>query len=930
MTRNSQTSRPAQKDDLRGSRWIWYAGADPAGYNQTACFRKEFTVRGRQEARLRIVADSWYRVRLNGVWIHDGPARAYPEELVYDEHDCTAALRRGKNRIEVIVRYFGCGTFHQIPCQGGLRAALQLKDETVIGTDASWQSAPLPGWRRWTPKISIQMEPVEEYDARLADKLDWRPSVELARPGVALSPRGTGLLTRVPRRPVGPPQAMVTATVRPQEVVPVTRIAHPGVVEANHYTSRPVVLGAVLEVRRAGTYDFSGGPWAVAIDGRAVRPGPVKLRGGRHTVLFFCTALFYGHEKDVPFPRRHWPGAMWGPWMVAVAPDFLFLGNDVSWMSFPDKKARALEVLWQRWIRRHSGAWQRPDQALSLPAEKREIPADQLFLGDFAADFAARRPRTRATARLEGKKVYPSSAGEVELRFDFGRQVCGYFDFVLQAEAGVTVDLNAVEYIAPDGAIQHTFPNNRNGLRYITKRGVNRFTSLKRRSGRYLFMTLRGQKAPVVVKSLRLIESTAPVRPVATFRCSDPLLEKAWSMSERTLQLCMEDTFTDCPLYEQTLWIGDARNEALYAWTVYDSSDVAARGLELGAQSLGRFPMVGCQVPSAWECLLPAWSFLWGMQVWEHYFFGGDKRLLRRLWPAVWRNLEGARRQTDRHGLFSGPFWNLLEWAPIDHDHQTVLHNSMLLVGALRAGEKCATVLGETAAAAELGRRRAKLTKALNRLWNPRSGSYPDALLDRTGAPSRKTCQHTSMLAIMCGVARPEIARQALRNLRQPPRGMTRVASPFAMQFFYEALEEAGEFDAIVDSIREKFGPMAAAGADTVWEMFPGADFETRGFPTRSHCHAWASSPLYFLHRIVLGIRPTAPGGRAFTVSPWINGLDSAAGATATPHGPVNVAWRRAGGKLVVNITAPRGVRVKFVGNRTHTQSVRMQVRRSE
>ena len=220
--------------------------------------------------------------------------------------------------------------------------------------------------------------------------------------------------------------------------------------------------------------------------------------------------------------------------------------------------------------------------------------------------------------------------------------------------------------------------------------------------------------------------------------------------------------------------------------------DVAARRLELGAQSLGRFPMVGCQVPSAWECLLPAWSFLWGMQVWEHYFFGGDKRLLRRLWPAVWRNLEGARRQTDRHGLFSGPFWNLLELAPIDHDHQTVLHNSMLLVGALRAGEKCATVLGETAAAAELGRRRAKLTKALNRLWNPRSGSYPDALLDRTGAPSRKTCQHTSMLAIMCGVATPEIARQALRNLRQPPRGMTRVASPFAMQFFYEALEEAG------------------------------------------------------------------------------------------------------------------------------------------
>jgi alpha-L-rhamnosidase len=914
---------------MRDSRWIWCAGVDPEGYNQTVLFRKDFSVRRRQSARLRIVADSWYRVWLNGVWIHDGPGRAYPEELVYDEHDGTAALAAGKNRIEVIVRYFGCGTFHQIPRQGGLRAALQLGDGTVIGTGASWQAAPLRAWRRWVPKISIQMEPVEEYDARLADDVDWRPAVESGRTGVTLSPRRTPSLTRVPRRPVGSPQAVATVAVRPHVVVPVTRIAHPGVVEANHYTSRPVVLGAVLEVGRSRTYDFSGGPWAVAVDGHAVPRSRVKLRTGRHTLLFFCTA-FYGHEKEVPFPWKQMPGATWGPWTAVVAEDLVFRGNDIRWMAFPDKKARALEARWRRWIRRHSTAWPQPDQPLRLPASVRDLPAAQLFLGDFAADFAAGRPRARAKARLEGQKIHPSPAGDVELRFDFGRQVCGYFDFVMAAEAGVTVDLNAVEYITPTGVIQHTSPGNRNGLRYITKRGLNRFTSLKRRSGRYLFVTLRNQRSPVEIKSLRIIESTAPVRPAASFRCSDPVLEKAWSMSERTLQLCMEDTFTDCPLYEQTLWIGDARNEALYSWTVYGTPEVATRGLELGAQSLARFPLVGCQVPSAWECLLPAWSFLWGLQVWEHYFLGGDKRLLRRLWPAVWRNLEGARRLTDRSGLFSGPFWNLLEWAPIDHDHETVLHNSMLLAGALRAGENCAAVLGESAAAAELRRRRAKLTRALNRLWDPLLGSYPDALLDRTGTPSRKTSQHTSMLAVMCGVATPAIARQAVRNLLQPPRGMTRVASPFAMQFFYEALEEAGELDAIVDSIREKFGPMAAAGASTVWEMFPGADFETRGFPTRSHCHAWAANPLYFLHRIVLGIRPTKPGGRVFTISPWVRGLDFAAGATATPRGPVHVAWRRQRAKLSVHITAPDGVRVKFTSNRSHPAGVDVQIRRPE
>jgi alpha-L-rhamnosidase len=921
MTVNSRAGRRAKVDVLRCSQWLWCAGADPGGYNQTVLFRKEFTLRRRQESRLWIVADSWYRVRINGVWIHDGPARAYPEELVYDEHDCTAALVRGKNRIEVIVRFFGCGTFHQIPCQGGLRAALQLGDGTVIGTDASWQAAPSAAWRRWTPKISIQMEPVEEYDARSADDLVWSPAVELARPGVALSPRGTGLLTRVPRRPVGPPQAVVTAAVRPQEVVPVTRIAHPGVVEANFHTSRPVMLGAVLDVRRRRVFDFSGSAWTVAVDGRLPEGGRATLDPGKHTVLFFC-ASFYGHQKDLPFPWLHPSGAKWGQWTVAVVESLLYRGNDIRWMAFRSEQAHAVEVRWKRWVRRHAGSWKRADDPLRLPATIRKLPPEELFVGDFAADFAARRPCVRARPCLRGKKVHPSSAGDVELCYDFGEQVCGYFEFDITAEAGVTVDLNAVEYISPDGTIQHTFPANRNGLRYVTRRGANRFTSLKRRSGRYLFLTLRNQKAPVEIKSVRIIESTAPVQAASPFRCSDPVLTKAWSMSERTLQLCMEDTFTDCPLYEQTLWIGDARNEALYASTVYGTHDVSARSLELGAESLGRFPMVGCQVPSAWECLLPAWSFLWGMHVWEHYFFTGDKRFLRKLWPAVVENLEGAARRIGKHGLFAGPFWNLLEWAPIDHDHEAVLHNSMLMVGALRAAGQCAGVLGEASAISRFAKQRSALIRAINRFWDPQSGSYPDALLDRTGSPSRKTCQHTSMLAIMCGVAPPKIARQALRNLLDPPEQMTRVASPFAMQFFYEALEAAGELDAIVESMRGKFAPMIAAGATTVWEIFPGADFETRGFPTRSHCHAWASSPLYFLNRIVLGIRPTDPGGRAFTVSPWINGLESAAGSTATPRGPVHVAWRRTPEKLEVRITAPPGVRTRFVRNQSHPPTV--------
>ena len=893
---------------MKQSEWIWCAHNALREYNQTVLFQKEFDVKKTDGALLQITADSWYRVSVNGKWIHDGPARAYPDYYQYDEHDISATLKKGKNKIEVIARYFGIGTFHQIPEAAGLRAAL-LVDGQVIGTDSSWQAAPSHAWQQWTPKISIQMEPVEEYDARLEKVLDWQPAVEVKRPGT-LFRRNTQLLTKKTRRPVGEPTVTRVKKNEPHWCVPVAQLAHGELVEANFYSSRPVVLGSSLTVRKKQQFDFGSNEWKVSVSGRLLKTGKVTLKPGKHEIRFFCNS-FYGHNKELAFPWLNLKG--WGEWTVEVAETCLFLDNDRRWFaSFEHKEAKKVERCWQKSIEQYPKGFTALDR-----------PMEQVFMEDPAAQFAARAEvgmARRAVRPAKGGAFIENArpAGDIEYCFDFGEQTCGYFEFSIKAEAGVIVDLNAVEYITPDGTIQHTLPFNRNGMRYITKKGVNRFRSLKRRAGQYLFVTIRNAKSPVEIRSVRIIESTAPVVPVEIFKSSDPALNKIWSMSERALKLCMEDTFTDCPLYEQTLWIGDARNEALYAFAAYGNYDVSARSLELGAQSLEQFPMVGCQVPSSWDCQLPAWSFLWGMQVWEHYFHTGDKRFLKKLWPAVLKTLEGAEQYKDKHGLFSGPLWNLLEWTPIDHDNETVLHNSMLLVGALKAAENCADVLGEKATQKKLKTRRNRLIRAINAQWNEEKGSYPDALLDTTGKPSVKTCQHTSMLSIMCDVATPRIQKSALNNLLNSPKGMTTIGSPFAMQFMYEALEKAGEYDALLDSIRIKFQPMIDVGASTVWEMFAGSDFDTHGFPTRSHCHAWASSPIWFLNRIVLGIHQTKPGGKAFEISPWIGDLKKASGSMATPKGPVHVDWKLKGKKLRVNINAPKGVKIEFKSNTSH------------
>ncbi len=139
-----------------------------------------------------------------------------------------------------------------------------------------------------------------------------------------------------------------------------------------------------------------------------------------------------------------------------------------------------------------------------------------------------------------------------------------------------------------------------------------------------------------------------------------------------------------------------------------------------------------------------------------------------------------------------------------------------------------------------------------------------------------------------------------------PPEGMTRPGSPFVMLYLYEMLESKGYFDEIISHIQESYEAMIMADASTVWEQFDsGIAHNPNGFPTRSHCHAWSSSPLHFLNRIILGIVPVGIGCKCYCVSPRINFHAWAQGATATLFGPIRVSWRKTTTTLELKIEAP-------------------------
>lgn len=886
-------------------------------------------------ATLRILADTFYRLYVNGEWIADGPAREWPGRARYDELDVAHALRPGLNVVAAIVRFFPDSSFHRVPQHPGLR--LQL-DVTHLGglqrrfvSDRTWLVRPYPALRSDTARTCIQQHDGEWFDARLdlpnlhtldGDPEGWSPACvwPVAESAPCPLPRDIPMLTR---RPVFPRRLVHAVAVAPC-AEPLTfstkRFCYPDNHDANHLPMAGA-FATVLVSDADREVEVYGAP--LHINGQAVKEGRVRLlQGDNLLVLGFAMS---GHQYTVSFGFRERSGLAFrspiddskSPW-GAVGPFEPLPPDRKGPPNAPGRCPPCSEA-----VRSTVAALcQCPDAATfrAMAGDALRPLPPGVLRADVAASFGQRRPLApavieRRDALFAEPHVWTTlpvpASGNLELMLDLGDQSVGHLAFELDAPYGTVVHAAMIEY-QEDGRLQLT-GGMCNCFRYIARQGVQSFISFVPRSGRYLFLTFRDVETPVRLRNVRLLENTYPVERTGDFACSDAALNRIWDISVRTLQLCMLDTYVDCPLYEQTLWVGDARNEALYAHVVFGAYDLTRRCLRLSAESLDRLPLVGAQVPSGWDTILPAWSFLWGIGVWDYYRDSGDRETLAAMFPAVLENLRRAESFCST-GLFSMAAWNLFDWSGADQSPATVVHNTQFLIGAIDAARRCAAALDRPEDDAAFAAFAGRLRSALLPLWNSERGSYPDAIRD-DGSVSPSICQHTSALGLLYDTLPDGTHAIALRNLLDPPDDMVRFGSPFATQYLFEALEKAGAPAAeSLALIRRLWQDMLDSGATTVWETFRPAN--PKAFPTRSHCHAWSSAPIDVFTRLLLGIRFAAPGGSEIVVSPRPAGLAWARGTVATPHGPFSVSWKLVADRTIsLRVDAPPGVAWRFEPN---------------
>ncbi|MBE7027267.1 MAG: alpha-L-rhamnosidase [Ruminococcaceae bacterium] len=104
-------------------------------------FRKEFEVDAVGKYSIKISADDYYKLYVNGQFVCQGPANNYHDRYYYNVADITSYIKEGKNVIGVHVYYHGpiARSFNSGDNRQGMIAEVLCNDKLLFGTDSSWK-----------------------------------------------------------------------------------------------------------------------------------------------------------------------------------------------------------------------------------------------------------------------------------------------------------------------------------------------------------------------------------------------------------------------------------------------------------------------------------------------------------------------------------------------------------------------------------------------------------------------------------------------------------------------------------------------------------------------------------------------------------------------------------------------------------------------
>ena len=431
-------------------------------------------------------------------------------------------------------------------------------------------------------------------------------------------------------------------------------------------------------------------------------------------------------------------------------------------------------------------------------------------------------------------------------------------------------------------------------------------TTLWWRTWRYVKLTITTADEPLALNDIYGTTSFYPFQNEATFAApKHEYLNQILDIGWHTARLCANETYMDCPYYEQLQYFGDARIQAMVS--LYNTHDqyMVKNVLEQGRQSMVADGITMSRYPSGLHQFISSFSLWWICMGHDYWMYRGDEDYLKTLLPA-YRNILAWYEQWLKpdHSLDYIPFWFFADWAsdfsagePIREPEGNAAFQDLMYILTLEATAQMEEAFGLSSMGIHYREIATRMRSSFEqKYWNHARGLYADTYGQQSFS------QHVNSLVVLAGICTDEKAKAVmLKTLDDTSLIQTTI---YFKYYLHQALHRAGLGDLLLGQLQEWKNQMALGL--TTWAEQPE--------PSRSDCHAWGSSPNIEFYRIVLGIDSDAPGFTEIRISPALGDLKDVSGKIPHPAGFIAASYQvNKKGRLTATLSLPAGAKGVFV-----------------
>ena len=444
------------------------------------------------------------------------------------------------------------------------------------------------------------------------------------------------------------------------------------------------------------------------------------------------------------------------------------------------------------------------------------------------------------------------------LCFDFGRHLVGYVTLDLSftgshPDAPAFLKLNFAETFQELGMKSEDYHGWVSGSwiqeEYIHVDVIPGQIKLPRRYAfRYLNITVleTSPKYQLTVRCAEcMTETSADLSSPDSIASGDPMLDKIYQVSLRTLADCMQDVFEDGPKRDQRLWVGDLRLEALANYASYKNYDLVKRCLYLFGGS--RFPdgrVSACLFtrPDVWadDTYMFDYALLYVVTLEEYLRQTNDQEALNDLYDVAMEQVELSLGQCDEKNIVLEQAGkdSFIDWSD-DLDKRACAQ--AVLIYALSYARQLALRKDDKRKADWLAEQANALKQAArDHFWD---------LEKRCFVSNGQISIASQIWMTLADVLTAEEAAD-LMGRSEHFMGDFPMATPYMHHYFIMALLHSGLEEKAVGYMKQYWGGMIEAGVDTFWESWnpnnPN-DSPYGGGIINSFCHGWSCTPAYIL-----------------------------------------------------------------------------------